>query len=364
MRNPNKFVVGLAALVVVVAVGIYLNRKPASPPAPHANPNSVATHPTNRPPVHVQQPPQAVEEAEPLDKSSVPRVPREKVEEYVTRHHRDTASLLAAFHALQDTNYLLEAATNFPNNPQLQWTILAQDAFPADRRKWLDAFKTSSPNNSLANYLSAQDYFKNNQPEAAMKELTAAAGKSQFADFSMETILDAEDLYRFNGSSSSDMHTGAIATVSDTLKQLSQLKDVARGLQELQHQYATAGDTASVRTLALMGIDLGNRIATGDIGKFAINQLVANATQAIALESLDQNTSYAFLGGQTPAQRLADFQQQRAALRELNKSFTAAAAVATEDQMNAYWERSKIYGGWPAAQWLVQQTATTPSTGN
>ena len=128
----------------------------------------------------------AVDAPEVSDKTRPPQIPRERVEEYLARHRRDAASLLAAFHALQDTNLLLEAATNFPNDPQLQWTIVAEDAFPQDRRKWLDAFKTSSPSNSLANYLSAQDDFKNQQPEAAMKEMTAAAGKSQFADYSME----------------------------------------------------------------------------------------------------------------------------------------------------------------------------------
>ena len=69
-------------------------------------------------------------------------------------------SLLAAFRALDDTNYLNEAATNFPNNPQVELAVLAHDEFPADRRKWLDLFKASSPSNSLANYLSAQDYFQ------------------------------------------------------------------------------------------------------------------------------------------------------------------------------------------------------------
>ena len=53
----------------------------------------------------------------------------------------------------------------------MQLAVLAHNAFPEARRQWLDAFKASSPDNSLANYLSAQDYFKNGQPEAAMKEL-------------------------------------------------------------------------------------------------------------------------------------------------------------------------------------------------
>ncbi len=365
MRNSNKFIIGAAALALVIGLGMYLNRRHGAPVTQPAHSGGVTARATNPPPVRLQEAvTAAVDAPEVSDKSRPPQIPREKVEEYLGRHHRDVASLLAAFHVLQDTNLLLEAATNFPNDPQLQWTILARDAFPEDRRKWLDAFKTSSPSNSLANYLSAQDYFKNKQPEAALREMAAAAGKSQFADYSMESILDAEDLYRSSGSSAADTHTGAMTTVSYDLHQLGELKNLALALQDLQHQYANSGDSISVQSLAQMGIDFGNRIATGDNGKFVINLLVANATQAIVMESLDQNTSYDFLGGETPAQRLADIKQQRASMQALNKSFTAATALATEDQMNGYWERSKIYGGLPAMQWLVQQTATARGSDN
>ena len=46
-------------------------------------------------------------------------------------------SLLAAFRSSGDTNYLNEAATNFPNDPHVELSVLAHDEFPADRRKWL-----------------------------------------------------------------------------------------------------------------------------------------------------------------------------------------------------------------------------------
>jgi len=365
MRNSNKFIIGLVILVIVIGLGIYLNRKPSqASPQPPPTPAVAKTQSTPRPSVHVQAPTAVAIDTPVRPGQTLVEIPREKVEDYLRRHNRDAASLLAAFHVLHDTNLLNEAATNFPNDPHLQWTILAEDAFPADRRKWLDAFKASSRSNSLANYLSAQDYFKNSQPEAAMKEMAAAASKSQFADYSMESILDAEDLYRSSGTPDADTHTGAMSTVSDDLHQLSEFKDLARALQDLQHQYANSGDSKSIQALAQMGIEFANRIATGDDGKFPINQLVANATQAIVIESLDQNTSYDFLGGETPAQRQAEFKQQRAELRDLNTKFTAATAVATEEQMNGYWDRSKIYGGWPAMQWLVRQTATTPNSGN
>jgi hypothetical protein len=217
----------------------------------------------------------------------------------------------------------------------------------------------------LANYFSAQDYFKNHQPEAAMKEMAAAAAKSQFTDYSIEAILDGEDLYRSSGSSPAETRTAAMADMGgDMISELPQFKDVARGLQELQHQYANSGDTASVQALAQMGLDFANRFTTGDSAKFAITQLVGNASQAIVLESLDKNTSYDFLGGETPAQRLAEFQQDKASIRELNKGFTAAFGAASEDQLESYWDRVKVYGELPAIRWLVLQNATMPNTGN
>jgi hypothetical protein len=321
---------------------------------------------TNHPLVHVQRPSASEETSEGAEKSdSLPRPPREKVEEYLRKHDRNTASLLAAFHALQDTNYLREAATNFPNDSRVEWTVLARDAFPEDRRKWLDMFKASSPSNSLANYLSAHDYFQNHQPEAALKEITAAAGKSQFTDYSMDTILDGEDLYRFIGSSIAETRTAAMADMgSDLLPQLAQFKDLARGLQDLQHQYANSGDTASVQALAQTGLDFANRFTTGEGGKFEITQLVGMASQVIVMESLDQNTSYDFLGGETPAQRLTEMRQERGTIRDLTKSFSAAFDTANDDHLNGYWERAKVYGELPAMRWLVQQNAATPSTGN
>jgi hypothetical protein len=363
MQKSDKFMIGLFVLLILLGLQMFRGRA-VRPSNSARNLAIAAAQNTNHPIVHAQRPAAVVETTEETN-PGFPQIAREKVEEYLRRHNRDAASLLAAFHALKDTNYLNEAAANFPNDPHLQWTVLARDAFPEDRRKWLDNFKASSPSNSLANYLSAQDYFKNHQPEAAMKEMAAATGKSQFTDYSMETILDAEDLYRFSGSSAAETRTAAMGVMaSDLLPALSQFKDVARGLQDLQHQYANSGDSASVQALAQTGIDFANRFTSGENCKFPITELVGNASQAIVLESLDQNTSYDFLGGETPAQRLAKFQQEKASLRDLTKGFATAFGMASEDQLSGYWERVKVYGELPAMRWLVQQNAVTPNSGN
>jgi hypothetical protein len=46
-----------------------------------------------------------------------------------------------------------------------------------DQRSWLNAFEQAAPDNALANYLSAVNYFNAGQIDQGIQELTAAAGK-------------------------------------------------------------------------------------------------------------------------------------------------------------------------------------------
>ncbi len=285
------------------------------------------------------------------------KLPREKVEAWLAKHHRDVMSLLAAFRALQDTNYLNEAATNFPNNPQVELAVLARDEFPADRRKWLDLFKASSPSNSLADYLSAQDYFKNGNKDAAVQELLAATGKSQFENYAVESELNEEELAQFCGQSPVEAYQIALAGsfAQGDEPELVTLKRLAQGIQNLQTQEMAAGDTASVQNLAQMGMALGNQLTGGGGGKLIIHQLVGIADEAIVLSQLDQNSSYDFPGGQTPAQVLQQNQAWKASVRELVVNFQAADPQLTEEEKVSYFQRAQTYGELNAMRWAVQQ---------
>lgn len=366
MLGSRKIASIAVVCAMVVALGIFLNRRIApvtqrpgraavAGTAPAKNRWHIYTHPAS-----------AEDEVAGQADQNDPEAPsREKVEEYLQLHRRDMASLLVAFHELNDTNYLREAATNFPKDPRLQWTILARNAFPEERRKWLDSLKTSSPSNSLANYLSAQDYFKNGRTNEALQELFAASGKPQFSDYSMESILDAEAFGKFAGQSAAEIRQQAFAAVgNDAMPELADFKSVARSIQALQQQYAASGDSASVQNLAEAGVNFANRMTAGDGGKFVINQLVGFAADAIVVSTLDQNTSYDFLGGQTPAQWMNGLRQQRVAIRDLAQNAQQVLPNLDEDQLNSYWERVKIYGELNAMQWLKEQQAVTPNNGN
>lgn len=282
-----------------------------------------------------------------------PKISRDKAEAWLAKHNRNAMSLLAVFRALGDTNYLNEAATNFPNDPQVELAVLSRNAYPEDRRKWLDLFKHSSPSNSLANYLSAADYFKSGKPEEAVQEVLAAWGKGQFQNDAMETLLSGEALYLDSGENQVGVATFAMSDMAeDNLSRLTDFRRVAQGLSEVMK-----ADPSSAAELAEVGLDFTDKINSGDSGKFLINKLVGAVSEVIILSQLDQNTAYVFLNGQTPAQVTEALKQQRIELRKLMTDFTPVGfqMMMSESETASYNQRVKIYGELEAMKWAIQQ---------
>lgn len=284
---------------------------------------------------------------------------RQKVEEWLALHHRSATSLLAAFHVMNDTNYLKEAATNYPDNPRVDLTVLARNTFPDDRRKWLDLFQASSPGNSLANYLSAQTYFQNGQSDAAVKDLVAATGKSQFENYALESQLDTEELGLFCGESPlKSIEMARAGSAADAA--LGTIRQLAAEMADLQKQELNVGDAASAENLAQMGTILGDQLNSGANGNYVVNQLTGIAVESALLEQLNLNTSYDFLGGMTPAEMLRELKDQKFKLSQLQKDFDANYSNLTDAGKVNFQERVKIYGEVAAMRWVIQQHGNAP----
>ncbi len=291
-------------------------------------------------------------EADPLAQI---RIPRDKAEAWLAKHHRDAASLLAVFRAQSDTNYLNEAVTNFPNDPRVQLAVLAHDAFPADRQKWLESFKQSSPSNSLANYFLAQNYFKEGKTDEAVQELLAASAKPQFDNFAIQNQLDGEELYQDAGKSTREAAELGLGNLVEELSpQLGTIKQLAVGIGDLMNEKSGAGDLNSSANLAQMGFTVAKRFQSGDGGKLLINQLVGLAIKNTMIAHLDQNTAYDFLDGQTPAQALAANKAEKRGMVSLLTSSQAAQPQMTDAEMASYTQRMKIFGELEAMKWAAQ----------
>jgi hypothetical protein len=358
MRNSSfdKWLMTFALLVVITgAVWHFVKSNRAGSGQKPARLESFSPDADDFHPYYIASVPRPTN-GEPDQTAGLEKLPREKVEAWLAKRHRDAMSLLTAFRALDDTNYLNEAATNFPNNPRVELAVLTHDEFPADRRKWLDLLKASSPSNSLANYLSAQDYFQNGNTDAAIQELLAANGKSQFDTYTTENRLDSENLYSSSGDSPGKTATLAMADMArEDLPQLASFKRLAQGIRDAQQQYLNSGDTGSAANLAQMGMQFGNQIESGDSGKYLINQLVGMAVESIVLQQLNPNASYDFLGGKTPSQVRQENKQQKLAVIQTDQAFYMIRPSLTDDEIAGYYERTKIYGETEAKKWAIQQ---------
>jgi len=354
----EKWLVTMALLIVIAGAVLHFERSkrsaaeqhPQHVPVGSASSSAADFHPSYIPSVPRRA------EAQQEETAGVGKLPRGKVEAWLTKHHRNAMSLLTAFRAMDDTNYLNEAATNFPNDPQVELAVLAHDEFPADRRKWLDLFKESSPGNSLANYLSAQDYFKNGNSAAAIQELSVATQKSEFNAYNTENLIDAEDLYSSSGESPRFADPAAMSDMAEEdLPVLATYKRLAQGIADLEQQFLDGGDGNSAANLARMGMKFADQIGGGDSGKYLINQLVGIADKSIVLQKLDQNASYDFLEGKTPAQVTQELKQEKQSTLPAFRDFQAIYPTLTDDELANYCRRVEVYGETEAMKWLVQE---------
>ena len=154
---------------------------------------------------------------------------------------RNAAGLLAAFRTTGDPTLLKEAMEKYPNDPQVAFeAAFARDLSPEEQRQWLNTFEKSAPDNALANYLSALNYFNSGEIDQGVQELTAASGK-QFDDYTLDRVQDDVEAYLAAGYSMADAK--AIASSQLLLPQLAQLKKLGLNAVDLANAYRQAGDS-------------------------------------------------------------------------------------------------------------------------
>jgi hypothetical protein len=262
-------------------------------------------------------------------------------------------SLLAAFNVTGDKELLRQAVQKFPDNPFALAAALVHDAVPEQRRDLIDKLKQLAPDNPLANYLSARDHLKNQQPELALKELAEASTKSNFHDFTIERIQGLEDIYLDAGYGAAEAKALAMAGVQ--LKSIVQMRQLGGDIAALQKQYAAAGDAASAEALARIGLTLAADLTQGT-GNTFIGQMSGSRVEQELLRALDPNATYDFI--QQPInERLTHLQAEDKSIREACQFFDQWTRTATEGQLISFFDRLKLYGEPAAVTWArTQQT--------
>jgi hypothetical protein len=230
----------------------------------------------------------------------------------------------------------------------VQFTIVANNVFPDEQRKWIDAFKTSSSENALPWYFSALDYFKSNQPDQAIQELAQASRRQLYGDYAAQTVQAVEEMYDSAGWPALAAKACAPGTAASSVSYLNVLKTLANDTVQAQQHYVSNGDTGSAVSMASMGMKLGDQLreASGPI-----DQLVGIAIEKKILGQLDPAQNYDFLD-RPVNQALAELDQQKQTIQHALQTRDQVRPTLNESELNDYWEREKLYGEMYALQWL------------
>ena len=282
----------------------------------------------------------------------------EQVESYLRASGRSATSLLAAYRTTGDPALLTEAMRNFPDDPQVAFeAAFRKDIPPDEQRKWLDLLKKADPDNALANYFSALDYFNTGQTDQAVKEFMAASGK-YFGDYSSQRYQDDLEAYLAAGYSVADAKFAAGTQL--LLPQLQMTKDVGLDMIELAKSYQQSGDSASARAAMQMAIDLGQRYGTSSPGEPVLSQLVGMSIEIRALSAMDPNAAYGNTG-QTVQEQLNRIKRQSDNLKQQSRQVGALLPPMSAQDWMTYNDRWLTLGEQNAYQWVINKYGQNPT---
>jgi hypothetical protein len=284
-------------------------------------------------------------------KDKTPKLNAEQVESYLRAYGRKASSLLAAYRTSGDPTWLTEAMENHPRDPQVAFeAVLKKDLPPEERRQWLSILEQTAPDNALANYLSARDYLQAGRPDQAIQELTAAATKPQFQDYTLDRMQDNEEAYLAAGCSAAEAKILGSSEV--TLSQLSELKQLGLQMVDLANSYRKAGDEGSAQAVLEMAVGLGQRYGGGLAGDCAISHAVGLVIERNALNAMDPNSAYGD-SGHTVQDQLNQIKQQKDAITSFFKESEPLLQTMSDQDWISYVDRIKSSGEEAALRWAV-----------
>lgn len=291
-----------------------------------------------------------------LNGKDTPRLSMAQAEAFAEKHQRRPEALLAAYQASQEKSFLREAMAKHPRDPRVALAAAClgtdkNDAGAAQtRRTWLNLFKQSAPDNGLADFLSAREHFKTDEPDLAVRETLAGVGKP-LRDYAPDWIQNTAEAYLGAGYSAGEAK--AIAMVGLLLPHLAQLRDLGKALTEQAKASRDAGDAAAAQKLWQAAHKLGSQL-DGPGSLTLIQCLVGVAIQRNVLSALDPATTFGDSGQPVQAQ-LDRLTQRAAAIRATAKQFDKLLPNLSEKEIASYFDQQKRLGEEAAEQWALKE---------
>ena len=267
-------------------------------------------------------------------------------DEFVARHGHSREALIAAFQLeIGGDRHLLEAARRYPEDPHVQYLVLAGNLLPEQRAEWLRRFKESQPDNALASLFLGEQLFEDGKAGEAVEQLRLAATQDSLEDFGTEGRLARESAMLEFG------YTPYQAKLKATFgAAVGFFGDFNRAQQSLQELAGAEADTERKTELAIIGAGLGNQFTQGAANGLLINRVVGIGTEGTFLRMLDPQLESPHLAS-TPAAMIDQLKAERQEIFELTGLADQMMRDFSEAELSHYLDRVVAQGELEAMRW-------------
>jgi hypothetical protein len=275
----------------------------------------------------------------------------QEIADLLARNQTNAPSLLAAFEASRDKEFLKKAAEQFPDDPFVQTKVLFHDLYPERRQEWIDALKKTSPQNSLPHFLVAQELMKKGDLSGVLQEIQAGRNK-KYEDYTGETMAGLEEAYLMAGRSTAEAK--ALGSAEVLLPQLAPFKKMVAEMADLAVQYGKSGDRKSQTALLEGAWVVGSQFRSSSENGPLLHGLVGLAMENITLQRWPEGTPAPFLD-KPVAEQITENRAFRTDVRLGTTTFGQWLPSAPENEIIVYYDRLRNSGELNAINWLKRQ---------
>jgi hypothetical protein len=268
---------------------------------------------------------------------------------FVQAQGSNAVSLVAAFEASRNKDYLKAALEKFPTNAFVQskallWLELSDE----QHAKVTEDFKKSAPTNAFANYIAARHAIKRGDTQTALAELMAAKGKG-FEEYFRDSTEGLEAAYASAGYSEAEAKL--LGSCDITLPHLAQIKGVGRYFLDLAEKAGAAGDTKTQQQMALLNWEIGQTLRKASGSVPVITELVGIAMENHSLRGWPAGTDFS---GRPPTDWLEANNADRNEIRIAGPVFFEWFPTAPDNEIITYLDTLKNSGEREALKWLLE----------
>ena len=280
----------------------------------------------------------------------------EEISEFLYRNQTNAMSLLIAFEATHDRDFLSRAAMAHPNDPIVQAKVLLYDLEPEKRSHWIERLKRSAPENSLPHIFAAKELMKAGDDAGALREIIAARDK-RLEDYTREAWAGLEEAYLLAGRT--PVAAKAVASTEILVPHLSPVKKLASELADRADEYGKSGDSAAQAALLQGAWIIGKQVHASGKRGVLLSDVVGLAIQNRSLQNWPESVAASFLG-RSPSEQIAANDQEKKGIKAGTDFFRRWLPQAPENEVIAYLNRLRLHGEREAMEWLRKQHEPAP----